>query len=169
MSGTGMIVVLFIFVLYIGLIALMISSMWKIFAKANQPGWAAIVPLYNAIIYFRIIQRPKWWLALYIGGMLLYMIIASVVIWFVQSSSSISTPSLGIILSINALILICVGIISILDTHRLSKAFGKGIGFTLGLLFLSFIFLPILAFGDAQYQYGDLQNSIDTGALDSNL
>ena len=33
-----------------------------------------------------------------------------------------------------------------------SKAFGKrGIGFTLGLMFLPFVFFPILAFGSARY------------------
>ncbi|HPJ45228.1 MAG TPA: DUF5684 domain-containing protein [Tenuifilaceae bacterium] len=30
-------------------------------------------------------------------------------------------------------------------------SFGKGVGFTIGLIFLGFIFLPILAFGDAKY------------------
>ncbi|MGH7751788.1 MAG: DUF5684 domain-containing protein [Gemmatimonadales bacterium] len=35
--------------------------------------------------------------------------------------------------------------------HGLSKAFGKGVGFTLGLIFLGIIFFPILAFGSAQY------------------
>jgi hypothetical protein len=34
----------------------------------------------------------------------------------------------------------------------LAKAFGKDTGFGFGLLFLSFIFLPILALGDAEYQ-----------------
>lgn len=33
-----------------------------------------------------------------------------------------------------------------------AEAFGKGIGFTLGLMFLPFIFFPLLAFGDARYQ-----------------
>jgi hypothetical protein len=33
----------------------------------------------------------------------------------------------------------------------LAKSFGKGVGFGLGLLFLSFIFVPILAFSDARY------------------
>ncbi|HEU5424722.1 MAG TPA: DUF5684 domain-containing protein [Nitrolancea sp.] len=33
----------------------------------------------------------------------------------------------------------------------LAKAFGKGTGFAVGLFFLNFIFIPILAFGDAQY------------------
>ncbi len=36
--------------------------------------------------------------------------------------------------------------------HDLSKSFGKGVGYTLGLFFLSFIFIPILGFGSAQYR-----------------
>ena len=35
--------------------------------------------------------------------------------------------------------------------NDLSKVFGHGIGFTLGLIFLSFIFYPILAFGGSKY------------------
>ncbi|MBQ1838875.1 MAG: hypothetical protein II127_04585, partial [Ruminococcus sp.] len=33
---------------------------------------------------------------------------------------------------------------------RLAKAFGKGVGFALGLTFLNVVFYPILAFGKAQ-------------------
>lgn len=44
--------------------------------------------------------------------------------------------------------------------NQLSKAFGKGTGFTLGLIFFPFIFMPILAFGDAQYVYAN-QEKID--------
>jgi hypothetical protein len=35
--------------------------------------------------------------------------------------------------------------------NLLSKSFGQGVGFTLGLIFLSFIFYPMLAFGDYTY------------------
>ncbi len=42
-------------------------------------------------------------------------------------------------------------VIGIWITNLLSKSFGKDVGFTLGLIFLSVIFYPILAFGDAQY------------------
>jgi hypothetical protein len=34
---------------------------------------------------------------------------------------------------------------------ELAKKFGKGVGFGVGLVFLSFIFAPILGFGDAKY------------------
>ena len=37
-------------------------------------------------------------------------------------------------------------------TNLLSLSFGKGVGFTLGLVFLSFIFYPILAFSNAEYK-----------------
>ncbi len=43
-------------------------------------------------------------------------------------------------------------VISIMILFDLAKVFGKSTGFGFGLLFLSFIFIPILAFGDAQYQ-----------------
>jgi len=42
-------------------------------------------------------------------------------------------------------------IISIWLSNLLSLSFGKGIGFTLGLIFLSFIFYPILSFSNAEY------------------
>ncbi len=43
-------------------------------------------------------------------------------------------------------------IIAIIVTHNVSVNFGKGVGFTLGLIFLGPIFYPILAWGDAEYQ-----------------
>ncbi len=42
-------------------------------------------------------------------------------------------------------------IILILIVLGLAKNFGKGGGFAVGLLLLGFIFLPILAFGDAKF------------------
>ncbi len=45
-------------------------------------------------------------------------------------------------------------VIYIMLLHFLSKKFGHGIGFTLGLIFFPFIFCPILAFGPSQYAEG---------------
>ncbi|MEI8136865.1 MAG: DUF5684 domain-containing protein [Bacteroidota bacterium] len=42
-------------------------------------------------------------------------------------------------------------VILIIVWHNLSLSFGKGGGFTVGLILLGIIFLPILAFGDAKY------------------
>ena len=45
-------------------------------------------------------------------------------------------------------------IIGLIVLYRLARVFGKGIGFTLGLIFLSIIFYPILAFGKSTYMGG---------------
>lgn len=42
-------------------------------------------------------------------------------------------------------------IVLIMVYHNLSLSFGKGTGFTIGLILLGFIFFPILAFSDAKY------------------
>jgi hypothetical protein len=38
---------------------------WKMFEKAGEPGWAAIVPIYNIFILLKIAGRPAWWLILF--------------------------------------------------------------------------------------------------------
>ena len=42
----------------------MIASLWTIYSKAGQPGWAAIVPIYNVIVLLEIVGKPWWWLFL---------------------------------------------------------------------------------------------------------
>ena len=41
---------------------------WKLYKAAGEAPWKAIVPIYNAIILFKIINRPRWWvLAIFTG------------------------------------------------------------------------------------------------------
>lgn len=58
-------------------------------------------------------------------------------------------PGWWLLLLFIPLVNVVVGIIITIDVAR---NFGKGIGFALGLIFLGFIFYPILGFGDAQYR-----------------
>lgn len=37
---------------------------WKLFEKAGQPGWAALVPIYNWYIWLKLIGKPVWWIAI---------------------------------------------------------------------------------------------------------
>lgn len=55
--------VLFLLI-YIALIVFFIATFWKIFTKAGQPGWAAIIPIYNLYILCKIAGRPGWWIIL---------------------------------------------------------------------------------------------------------
>jgi len=59
MGSTMMIVFLVIAVV-------VIIGFWKVFVKAGQPGWASIIPIYNAYILLKIAGRPGWWLLLFL-------------------------------------------------------------------------------------------------------
>lgn len=49
----------------------------------------------------------------------------------------------------------------IMIMNGISKSFGKSEGFTVGMLFLPYVFYPILAFGDAQYVDAEKSNNKD--------
>ena len=102
------------FLIFLALAVFCIAAFWKVFTKAGQPGWAAIIPIYNIIVWLRIAGRPGWWIIL-----LLIPIVNFV---------------LAIVVSID-----------------FARKFGKGAVFGLGLVFVGFIFYPILAWGSAQY------------------
>ncbi len=103
-----------ILLIYFILVVLSLAGMWKMFEKAGEDGWKAIVPIYNLFIILKIIRKPWWWIIL--------MII----------------PYIGFIWTV-------------WSTNLLSKSFGKGAVTTVGLIFLPFIFYPLLGFGDAKY------------------
>lgn len=112
-----------VFFIFAGVVGIfMIIATWFMYEKAGQPGWAAIIPIYNVLILLKVAGKPWWW----IFGILLGII-----------------PFAGIVLVI---------VWAVLVWHGVSKNFGKDAGFTVGLLLLSIVFVPILAWGDAQYQ-----------------
>jgi hypothetical protein len=41
-----------------------VIGLWKLFVKADEPGWAAIIPIYNYYVILKIVGRPWWWLLL---------------------------------------------------------------------------------------------------------
>jgi len=51
-------------VVWIAFVVVWIAAMWQVFAKADQPGWAAIIPIYNVYIWCKIVGRPGWWVVL---------------------------------------------------------------------------------------------------------
>lgn len=39
---------------------LILVGWWKIFEKAGEAGWKAIIPIYNVYVLLRIVGRPGW-------------------------------------------------------------------------------------------------------------
>lgn len=71
----GMFLLLSMFCLAITV--LVIAGLWKVFTKAGHPGWAALVPIYNAIVLLQIAGRPTWWVLLF------FIPFVGAVVWFV--------------------------------------------------------------------------------------
>jgi hypothetical protein len=110
-------IVMLIFFLFIFLIA----SMWQVYTKVGEPGWAVLVPVYNSYVLARIGGKPGW-----LG-------IVACLAGFIPIAGPIIVVVLGLI--------IAIGVV---------KTFGKGGLFGLGLAFLPFIFYPILGFGSSE-------------------
>lgn len=106
--------VFFIFALIISVVCLI--SMWKLFSKADESGWKAIVPILNIYTMIKIV-------------------------W--DTNAGLMTI-LSLIPGVNF-------IIYLIMLSKIAKAFDKGTGFFLLLLFLYPIGLPILAFGNSDY------------------
>src|SRR5260370_1691652 len=60
---------------YLALIVLLIVGMWRVFEKAGQPGWAAIVPIYNSYILCKIAGKPGWWVLLILPPIVNFVIL----------------------------------------------------------------------------------------------
>lgn len=102
----GLVVLVF---LVFALMLLMTASGWMVFAKAGQPGWASLVPVYNAYVFTTgVIEKPPVWM-----------------------------------------LLLFVPFVNLIPVFLMAKKFGKEAGFAVGLILVPFVFLPMLAFGDA--------------------
>ncbi|MGO9027731.1 MAG: DUF5684 domain-containing protein [Acidimicrobiales bacterium] len=75
-SGGGAIVS----IIYLAVIVFEIVALWKVFEKAGEPGWWAIIPIANVIITLKIIGRHWAWIFIalvpFVGGIILGIIIA---------------------------------------------------------------------------------------------
>lgn len=111
---------------------------FKVYKKANKPGWSIFIPVYNVYVLAGIGDKPLWWgIAASIGGL--------------SSRSTNSLPLtvqiiLGIISAVSFVfyLLICVGV---------AKNFGRSGAFGVFLLgFLPFIGFSILGYGKSDYK-----------------
>lgn len=49
----------------LAIVAFLIVSYWRLYTKAGQPGWAALIPFYNVYVLIKLVGRPGWWLAMF--------------------------------------------------------------------------------------------------------
>jgi hypothetical protein len=45
--------------------ALAVIPIWAIFVKAGEPGWQALIPIWNTVVLLKIVGKPVWWIILF--------------------------------------------------------------------------------------------------------
>lgn len=111
---------------------------WLLFMKAGESGWKALIPIYSAYKMYDLTWK---------GGAYIFILIIS------AAAAIISTYLNDNIfaLVISGAMYLAVLVVSIIATVKMSKAYGHGLGFAIGLIFLPHVFLLILALGKSQY------------------
>ena len=168
-------------VINLAVFVLTIVASWILYNKAGEPGWAAIIPFYSSYIRFKVAGKKKlFWgylaasivtIASFI--LLCYEMVVSGIFMFARAysrsyydsmygySSSLSTHMAMMIFSVVIFFsaLIVMAVLNIMCCIGLSHAFGKGVGFACGLIFLNVIFICIIAFNKNIVYVGDGYNS----------
>ena len=122
-----------------------IVFLWKIFEKAGEKGWEALIPVYNTYILFKIAWKEKyfWILCLFVFTMSFGALLMGI------NPSNLVLGGFGDIIIIGS----CVGMLVIYFSllSKICNSFNKGGLFMVGLIFLNIIFLGILAFDKSKY------------------
>ena len=123
-------------------------ALWRIFTKSGEAGWKSLIPVYSHYILFKIAGKQ----AIFSAALILATASA-----FLNMLSNFfkDDESRFIVLTIwGVIIILCIILARIyVDySYSLSKAFGHGIAFALGLIFLEPLFMLILGFGRSQYR-----------------
>jgi hypothetical protein len=116
----GLLVAYLVLAVVLGIPA--VAGLWKMFEKAKEPGWAAVVPIYNIVVFLKVVGRPTWWIFFFVLAFI---------------------PFLGVVVSI---------VLGLILANDMAKSFGKAAGYTVLLFLVPFVGYPLLGFGKDKYQ-----------------
>lgn len=109
-------------IVILALCVVLIVGQWKLFEKMGIEGWKCLIPFYNSYCECEKLFGNGLYFLAFFAG---------------------AIPVVGGII---------VLLFAIIMNLRLAKSFGKGGGFTVGLILLGFVFLLILAFDSSEYE-----------------
>lgn len=131
---------------FISLYILQIIAKWKMFEKAGEKGWKSLIPVYSDYLIYKLFWSSS-------------MFFASVVCFVAYYTLSTAGAGIGAGSPLHmlynimlALILLINLIIGLALYFKVARAFGKGIGFGIGLFVFNTLFMIILGFGKSKYE-----------------
>jgi len=103
------------------------------------------VPVYNGIVFLDVAGKPWWWILIFLVPLVIMLLGFLLGIILGSFTVILIFYALGGLASLGSLAF------AIIATLSFAKNFGKGGGYACGLIFLPFVFYPLLGFGDAEY------------------
>ena len=107
-------------------------GMWKVFVKLGRPGWTCLVPVWS-----------NWQLGRAVGPRPLAIAYAAAAAAACLTFSAERLDNVFLLVSFGLFLLTHLAVY-----YFLSRAFGRGVGYALGLAVLPFLFVPFLALSD---------------------
>lgn len=109
---------------------------WYVFNKAGVKGWKSIIPVYRKYILYKSVWNPNicW---IWLVAVLLDQIFTNYV-----------TGTIGLLSNLFGVVAFIVNVIM---KRKLSRSFGHGVAFTIGLVLAEPLFIFILGFDKSQY------------------
>lgn len=147
------------------ILVIRIIANWMVYKKMGQAGWKAIVPFYSDFVLADTVHSRKmaiWYVALEVALFVLQFFqgLNTTVLratchntYYDYGSASAASELMGQGMVLSLLLCgvsIAFLVISIIIYNRLSKGFGHGPGFTVGLVLLGCVFFPILGFSKSE-------------------
>lgn len=154
----------FLILLLIGLLVVTIVAWCKIFRKAGIHPGKLFIPMYGQYLQYDIADSKGIFFAtIALSG--IFSIVSSIIsssavsrsynYYSYNSYSSSLSQSLASLGVVSIIFMVIAFILQCVFCTRLARNFGKSGGFAVGLIFLPFIFICILGFGDAEYCGGN--------------
>ena len=128
------------FIILLVIVIILMVAEWRIFRKAGEKGYKAIIPFYNVYLSHEIVgMSPVWF-------------VIEMILWVGEMISSIVefNPVFELIFLIVTLVFTIIS--EVIHATKMCNCFGKGRGFKIGTILLPEIFLLIIAFGKSEYK-----------------
>lgn len=128
-----------------------IIAYWYLFEKNNEKGWKIIIPIYNSYIQYKLFfNTGKFWRQLILGILFFIGIcILAIGVGMSQGTANVTDQAAFTIIAgflVMFVSFIWVLVIAIQYDIAICKKYGFGFWFTLGMIFITPIFIGILAY-----------------------
>ncbi|MBO5163857.1 MAG: hypothetical protein J6B75_05350 [Ruminococcus sp.] len=132
----------------IGMAVLQIIASWKLYEKAGEPGWSAIVPIYNYMQMIKIAlgsYKLAWIYLIFCGGYMVFAIAGSMINVLGEQSDELVVIQIAA-MCMAFLMIVPLYIIAGYTSYMFAKSYGKSTAFCVLSIFFSQIMILIMGF-----------------------